>query len=484
MKNPSGPIVLTAALTMLLVMIIVTLVELATDDGPFLGAIVNPRKPVTDEPERKPAILANPLEEETADEAPGLAEVPVEAPVETAEPREPIAAEKLLAVKGRVIDVATGAGLAGCTVSFATDERARIWSSLEFFSSEADRPMEGVLLQMETESDGRFEFEVREKDMQEEAVLYLATAEGWVALEDSHHLQPQELLYGCERLFEAKAWPPPSAGNVTGWLRAEQGSFSADAMPRLDHILIDLVSTELPAIDMRATIEPHIDDEGGVTFSFLFEDVPEGEYNLTLSSLGNYRWDPTSIRVAPPVSGIEFLRFDLDEVVPLTFEVFDLESGDAIEDFEARHIKLTPSEEHGVLLHTGPIEATQFPRDQAFLWSVEADGYAVAYGDEHAFTEEKDGKRIARVGLKRGWSTRMLLMGGKNGSRPRPVAGGEVYLDGKYVGSSDANGGLVLFAEEAPEEIVARYPGASESFWGRVQKQRSNVTAIVMTEPE
>ncbi len=484
MKNPSGPIVLTAALSVLLVIVIVIIVQLVTDDGPFLGAIVNRRKPVTEETERNPAVLATPETDDVASAENELVAPPVERQHELVESREPIATEKLIVVKGRVVDVATGAGLAGCTISLASDERARIWSSVEFFSSEDDRPIDGVLMQVETEADGRFEFEVPASKMLEEAVVYLATPMDWVALKDSRHLQPQELLYGCDLLLEAKRWPPPSAGNITGWLRAEQGSFSADAMPRLDHILLDLVSTELPAIDMRATLLPHIDDEGGVTFSFLFEDVPEGEYNLTLSSLGNYRWDPTSLRVAPPTSGIEFLRFDLDEVLPLTFEVYDFESGEAIEEFEARHIKLTPSEEHGVLLHTGPIEASQFPRDQAFLWSLEADGYAVAYGDEHAFAEDKDGKRVARVGLKRGWSTRFLLMGGKRGSRPRPVADGEVYLDGEFVGRSDVNGGLVVFAEEAPEEIIARYPGSSESFWGSVQKKRSNVTAIVMTQSE
>lgn len=437
------------------------------------------------QPERDPADLARPADEVAE---PAVEPVPVETPgdevAKTSIPREAIAGEKWIVVQGRVIDLATGAGLAGCAISLVSDERARIWSSRDFFPSSADQPLAGVLLQTETEADGRFEFELRAGEMQADALVYLGTPEGWVALDDSHVLLPQEILFGCDLQFEAKPWPPPSAGDISGWLRAEKGSFPADAVPRRDHILLDLASTELPAINLRATLEPLVDEEGGVTFRFLFEDVPAGEYELTLSSLGNYRWDPSSLRVAPPTTGLEFLRFDLDEVVPLQFEIYDLATNEAIEDFEARHIKITASEEHGLLLHTGPIEASQFPRDQAFLWSVEAAGYAVAYGDEAAFTEEKDGRRVARIGLKTGWSARLLLMGGPRGSRPRAVAGGEVYLDGEFVGRSDSNGGLVVYAKEAPVELTARYPGSSESFWGLVEKRRSNVTPIVMTEPE
>ena len=186
--------------------------------------------------------------------------------------------------------------------------------------------------------------------------------------------------------------------------------------------------------------------------------------------------------VVPPKSGLEFLRYDLDEGLPLAFEVFDHESGEAIEVYEARHIKQTNSAEHGILLHTGPIETERFPRDMPFTWSVEADGYSVVYGDERAFEDEKK-RRVARVELKPGWSTRFLIMGGKRGTRPQPLAGADVYLNLNFAGRTDANGGVSVYAEKEPESIEVRYFDWEVAEAISLEKRRSNVTPVMIFEP-
>jgi hypothetical protein len=306
---------------------------------------------------------------------------------------------------------------------------------------------------------------------------------GWHVLESHQDLSLAALLNEAEVLFHAKQWPPPVAGDVRGWLRSESGSFPANTIPRTDHLLLDLVSTALPAIERRAEIERVENEDGTVELGFQFKDVPEGEYNLTLSSLGHYRWTPTSLLVVPPMEGIVFLRYDLDEVLPLEFLVVDAETHEEIADFEARHIKQTNSDEHGVLLHTGPLEGEQFPLDQPFTWSVEADGYAVAYGNESAF-EVVEGRRRALVELQPGWSTRFLIMGGEKGGRPRPLPGADIYLDGEFIGRSGPNGGLVVHRDEPPGSAAVRYLDWEPMNAITLVKRRSNVTPVVMAEPE
>ena len=451
----------------------------APDDE--VEALAGPGNMEAIEPERNPADLAKPLVDQVEQDSPAEPEAVETEPVSLAE-REAIAAHDPVKITGRVVDVATGEGVADCWISLVSGFRAEAWKSIVPFGLDKEGDL-GVLIQVQTDAEGRFAVEVPHGELKGEASVFLAAADGWAEIESPVELLPQEVLFGADLQLEVKAWPPPSAGNITGWLRTERGSFLEGTVPRKDHILLDLVSTELPAIEIRATLEPQTDDQGGVTFSFLFEDVPEGNYQLTLSSLSNYRWAPTSLRVAPPASGLEFLRFDLDDVVPLVFEVFDATSREPITDFEVRHIKQTNSAEHGVLLHTGPLELDQFPRDEAFVWSLEADGYAVAYGDEGAFTEV-DGKRIARVALKPGWSTRFLVMGGPEGTRPQPVESADVSVDGVLLGRTDQNGTLDVVLETEPELVNIDYPEWNISMSLTPERRRSNVTPVILLEPK
>ena len=338
---------------------------------------------------------------------------------------------------------------------------------------------------MQSDDQGAFEFTFRDF-APERFQLRVDPPLGWVVKEPLQSIESHHVDAGTRFAFAAKQWPPPIAGDISGWLRAEKGSFSQGTIPRTNHLVLDLVSTEHPPIKRRGNIERTEDARGTVLFVFRFEDVPEGEYNLTLSSLGNYRWEPTSVLVSPPASSIEFLRYDLDQALPVVFRVFDAKSREPIEDFDARHIKQTNSEEHGVFLHTGPLESEQFPLDMPFDWSVEADGYATAYGDESAFTIE-DGSRVADVYLARGWSTRFLVMGGM--PHTRPLSGADIVLDGEVVGRTGPDGGLNVSREEAPGSVEVRYFGWTLAkpisiVEGVNSRSRSRVTPVLLKEPE
>ena len=438
-------------------------------------------------PERKrdPADLVRPdIEVPEPEVETRPADVPVAEVDETtpSEKREAIPSKAPIRINGRVVSLEDGTGVPEVWISLACGQRFEIWNSPNPFSELDDTRPPGALIQVQTDAEGRFAIDLAPEELESDCGVYAAISEGFHVVNSPQYLGPANVLTGAELLFEAKVWPPPVAGNISGWLRTENGSFPANAIPRTNHILLDIVSTELPAIERRANIEA-VEQDDGVVFRFEFPDVPEGEYNLTLSSLGNYRWAPTSMLVVPPVEGLEFLRFDMDEALPLEFEVLDAESKDFVLGFEARHIKISDSDEQGVLLHTGPLEGEQFPLDQPFLWSVEADGYATAYGDESVF-EMRDGKRVARIELVPGWSRRFLVMGGERGSRPRPLPGADVYLDGEFQGRTGPGGGLVVFLAEAPSEVEVRYLDWQPLSPISLEKRRSNVTPVVMAEPE
>jgi hypothetical protein len=287
--------------------------------------------------------------------------------------------------------------------------------------------------------------------------------------------------------FALVPWPPPVAGDVRGVLERESGPWTQESLPAPSTIVLDLVTTTLPRITRRAEIVATQDGIGGLGLAFEFVDVPRGTYQLTISSLDEYRWTPTELLVAPPAEGLSFLRYDLDRTLPLAFRVVDAVTGEPVEAFEVRHIKTTWTEESGVLLHTGPLEAADFPLDARFDWSLWADGYAPAFGDETAFAVQ-DGERVAEVRLARGWGVRLFVLGGKG--TKRPIEGATVWLDGDQVGSSGQDGTLDVHRAEPPRRIEVRYldwrlvHDPLQPWQGRPPERRGYVMPVVLEPPD
>ena len=314
------------------------------------------------------------------------------------------------------------------------------------------RLFQGRELVAQVDSDVRGEFRFLAK--QSGTHLLLEPPEGWAARESEQPLSPAQAEGHVEVRWLVREWPPLAAGSIEGRLLSESGPWKLVDLPQADAIMLDLVSSEEPRIQRRAQLRLEGSEELGFTLGFRFEQVPDTEYELTLSSLDNYRWSPSSMRLRPPAAAIEFLRYDRDETAPLVFEVVDAESGQAITDFETRHIQMTVSDENGVFLHAGPLEADAFPLDRDFQWALWDEQHAPAFGDQRAF-ELVDGRRVAHVELRRGWSTRFIVMG--NSPSTKPLAGVELRLDGLSIGASDARGVLDAFLAEPPAQLEIRY---------------------------
>ena len=370
-------------------------------------------------------------------------------------------------LRGRVLDETTGRGLGECEVFLTAPSGSS--STL-------------------TAEDGAFRFELeppQTRTVPFSCSLEVIPAEGWAVREPARVLDRAALDAGFEPVFHARRWPPLETGRVRGRLIAEDGEFDERALLPRGALLLELTSMETPRIRLAAELERVEADDGPTHTPFSFEDVPITTYELTLSSLGNFRWEPGSQIIVPPAEGLEFLRFDLDERVPLEFRVIDAATGEAIEGFRVRTVRATESRDNGVLLHTGPLDPEGFPLEGAFCWTIDADGYAPAFGSDADFVLE-DGKRVAQVAMHPGWATRFVVMGGKPNTRL--LEGAEVVLDGRTVGRTGPDGALVVRLDEPPESVEVRYLGwrlANDPLGatqGRTAESRGNVTVALLEE--
>ncbi len=280
--------------------------------------------------------------------------------------------------------------------------------------------------------------------------------------------------------------PKLLAGAIHGELLREGGSWTRETLPKSGSVMLDLVPVSGARWSRRAQLVSERDPAGGFHLRFCFDNLPHGEYELTLSSLAAWRWNPTSLRISPPIDNITFLRYDLDRSSELVFRVSDRATGEAIEPFQVRALALTPSSENGVFLHTGPLETSAVPDEARFEWSLWAEGYQPAFGNENAFVR-RGGQRIAEVALERGWATKVLVL--MRDPSAKPALRAEVWLDGRFLGLTGANGMLTAGAEAAPKRLEVRFSGWHMSndplqpYGGKSAAQRGQVT-IVMLEKD
>lgn len=273
------------------------------------------------------------------------------------------------------------------------------------------------------------------------------------------------------------------AGAIRGVLVRESGPWTDETLPRGNTVILDLVDLKTPHESRRGTLTPVPAGNDGYTLEFAFEDLPEGEYELTLSALGSVRWSPTSMRVRPPANGLVFTRYDRDPRLPLAFEVRDARTDAEIAAYQVRHVQLTPSADAGVFLQTGPLDVDAFPLDARFAWTLWADGYAAAFGDETAF-ERRGERRVARVRLEPGWSTRVLVLA--KDPLARPVSGAEVLLDGRFAGTTDTHGMVAVRASARPASLGVRLDGWSvvgdplAPLFGKTAEQRAHTTIVYL----
>ncbi|MEL6428947.1 MAG: hypothetical protein AAFR54_07185 [Planctomycetota bacterium] len=252
----------------------------------------------------------------------------------------------------------------------------------------------------------------------------------------------------------------PSTATISGVLESESGSFAADFDALRAGVHIDLVRTsDRETAFASPTLEPVLGSDGTLReVRFRFEGLAADEYEVTLSTLDHVRWEPSSIRTPAPGTGLRFLAFEEDRSVPLALEVVDAETGEALPDgaWSAFEVRATVSDENGVLLHSGPLDASRMSLAAEVDLAIVADGYATAFFDERSL--QLDGASLsARVALERGFACRLVVLGKGRG---RVLASGaRVELDGRSAGRTDDAGALLVSAAERPERIAVTWRG-------------------------
>ncbi|MDZ4773195.1 MAG: hypothetical protein SGI72_08695 [Planctomycetota bacterium] len=273
------------------------------------------------------------------------------------------------------------------------------------------------------------------------------------------------------------------AGAISGLFVREGSPWTESEIPAENTVIVDLASIEQPTRPARRALSNRIQSaDGTIAWTFTFDDVLEGEYLLTLSALGARRWSPTSLRVRAPLDGVVLTRFDKDRAETLAFEVVDAETNAPLAPFDARHIQVTGSNDNGVFLHTGPLALDSFPLDARFQWSLRAEGYAIAFGDETAF-QRRGEQRIASVRLAHGWASKVFVL--TRDPTGRPAAGAEVLLDGVRAGFTASDGMLVVAAAAEPAQIDVKLAGfrlqeGAESHGNYTARQRGGVTVVML----
>jgi len=204
---------------------------------------------------------------------------------------------------------------------------------------------------------------------------------------------------------------------------------------------------------------------------FSFEDVPEGEYEVSLICVPELPAQPARVSVTAPGEFV-FRVSAADQGPTVGFAAHDARTGEAIDEVD-------------VLLEVGGRtipEALEFdfgdapwrlPHDRAMRWWMGAEGYRPLAGDRSAFPARGD-PRIARVRLEPGYGLRILLRDATSfletyhegdldealavWSAP-PVADVRVLADGVPVATSDARGLATVSLSTAPRRLELAAPG-------------------------
>jgi hypothetical protein len=156
---------------------------------------------------------------------------------------------------------------------------------------------------------------------------------------------------------------------------------------------------------------------------FEFEEVPLGNYRLTLYPCDGLRYAARTQLVSPPSTDIEF--FASGEVEPLLFRATDAQSG---REIEARPWVLQSGRWCGPEVSCEPADVER--------WVLVAKDHRPASGRTPE-TAQVDAR------LEPGWGCALFFTEGTGGDYPErrgPIAGVEVWADGLLLARSDQDG--------------------------------------------
>ncbi|MEM7305273.1 MAG: carboxypeptidase-like regulatory domain-containing protein [Planctomycetota bacterium] len=227
---------------------------------------------------------------------------------------------------------------------------------------------------------------------------------------------------------------------------------------------------------------------------FEFNEVPAGEYELSVVSQQGYAWTPASVRVTAPDDKAVFTRLDAVVHGRYRFRVLDAESEAPIEPF---YVQRQAGARWTAEADEWRASSSFVAPEASFEWTVSAPGYAAARGTQADFQAEGE-DRVATVLLERGYDVRLLFRELTAGfglddddglvaamERP-PLDGVRVLADGALVATSVGGEATVRLAR-APQRLEVRADGfrpvESQRFrGGRIQGPERDVIVWMVRE--
>ena len=271
-------------------------------------------------------------------------------------------------------------------------------------------------------------------------------------------------LAAGERLEDdfVRAWPNP-AGTIRGAVRSRSGTYHRSLQLTM---MTDEITKHGEGYSLQTAVE-WTEVDGNHEGSFVFDEVPPGVYIMRLWAPEDEDWEPRTFRVSPPQTGITFLLRDAQNSVPVTARVTDSATGEELASF-LYWVEYRVPGTHGYGRQGGPVSSgSRFAHlasgVKTMRWIVGAPGYEPAHGDGTAFSPplEPGQPWTLEVRLRPGWGMEIETVEDTPSEPPVPLAGVEVALDGRAVGTTNGDGRLWLSADDEPQQILLRREG-----WG------------------
>jgi RNA polymerase sigma-70 factor (ECF subfamily) len=220
------------------------------------------------------------------------------------------------------------------------------------------------------------------------------------------------------------------SGEIRGELRSADGETSGTVL---------LLDREGSILARASTIHRGLPN----AHEFVFADVPPGDYRLVPLAYDGRRYEPESVHVAPPETGIVFEARGPCPVLEMRWPE-GLESGESYARVRGRWL----------------MGAEGFARAEVERWLVLAQGHRPATGEP-----PEGGALVPR--LEPGWGHAFLFVEagadpdfvGGSGIAGRPLAGIEVRADGRRVATSDGSGLALVSLAAEPGSLAFHGPG-------------------------
>ncbi|MCP3920549.1 MAG: carboxypeptidase regulatory-like domain-containing protein [bacterium] len=265
---------------------------------------------------------------------------------------------------------------------------------------------------------------------------------GPVTVEARHELRPRvtrsvAITAGHIEELAFVLEPAPGAGSIVG--RVVSLGEAPAAPPTGSAVLRGMNGTGGLIVQRLSTIN----HDGCAVSAFRFDAVPQGDYIVQLALDETHTLVADTIPTAPGAAPIEFYAERPAQVRPFVFDVFDAETGRALEAFEVLHT----ADGRAVLSRSldGALSLRDVPIEAAFSWAVRASGYYELVHDAcrvHVFDDRVEVEAPMRCG----WSYRLNARDGAG----RPLGGVEVLADGTSLGFTDGEGKLTCRHPEKP----------------------------------